>query len=498
MSGPLRTVSLFAHTQGERGRIGGVELRLLPWQRRIVRAVERPDIDEVVVSLPRGNGKSSLIAHLAHRYLTPGDPIFGDGRESHIVSQSIGQARRTVFRLLAAYFRTGDSDYKVSSSHNMAEVRHVASGTKVSILPASGAGAMGLVDVPFVWADECGSWKRHDGAVVYDALRTATGKPGSNLTICYLSTLAPAASDSWWRGLATGGDDDVWRYVLQGDHERWDDTNEIRRCNPLKWAFAKSRKKLLGERDKARRDASKQPAFLSYLLNYPVSADEAQLLDADKWSAVLARPVPEREGVPILGLDLGGATAWCAAAAVWPTGRIECRAAAAGVLDLDAQERRDAQPAGTYAALQRQGVLDVHHGLHVPDVARFLRGAMDEWGTPYVCMVDRYRRGELRDAVSGLNIPVADRPVSWEAQTEDIGRTRRVLLDGRGAVEHRSRGLLSLAVAESRIQSDDSGNCKVVKRRGNRSRDDALQSLVLAVAEAERCEPDIGHGDTCE
>lgn len=473
-------------------------MRLLPFQKRIVRAVERPSVDTVVVSLPRGNGKSSLIAHLAGRYLTPDDALFGAGREAHIIAQSLNQARRTVFRLLSAGYRNND-DYIVRSSYSQAEVEHELSGTKVSVLPASGAAAMGLVDCPLILADECGSWKRNDGELVYDALQTALGKPGCDMTVLYASTLAPASSNNWWRKLAAGEDDDVWRLVLKGDHKQWDSTPEIRRVNPLKWAFAKSRRKLLSERDKARRDSEKQRAFLSYSLNYPVTADEAQLLDHAKWSSVLARPVPERSDVPpIVGLDLGGAAAWCAASAVWPSGRIECRAATAGATALDEQERRDAQPAGTYAALQRQGVLDVHEGLHVPDVARFLRGAMDDWGRPHVVMVDRYRRGELKDAVAGLDIPVEDRPVSWEAQTEDIGRTRRVLLDGCGAVESRSRGLLTLAVAESRIQSDDSGNCKVVKRRGNRSRDDALQSLVLAVAEAERCEPDIGHGDTCE
>ena len=409
------------------------------------------------------------------------------------MAQSIGQARRTVFRLLAAYFRAAGDDYKVSSSHNMAEIRHKLSGTKVSILPASGAAAMGLVDVPLVLADECGSWKANDGALVHDAIQTALGKPGCNMTVLYASTLAPAASGGWWRTLATGDDADVWRYVLTGNHEKWSKTSEIRRVNPLKWAFPKSRKKLLAERNKALRDGSKQPAFLSYLLNYPISADEQQLLDHDKWSMVLSRPVPERsDNPPVVGLDLGGSTAWAAATAVWPSGRIECRAATAGKLSLDAQERRDAMPEGTYAALQRQGTLDVHDGLHVPNVERFMSDCVAEWGRPYVCMVDRYRRGELRDAVEPIGVTVEDRPVSWEAQTEDIGRTRRVLLDGRGAVECRSRGLLTLAVAESRIRSDDSGNCKVIKRRGNRSRDDALQSLVLAVAEAERCEPSIG------
>ncbi len=188
--------------------------------------------------------------------------------------------------------------------------------------------------------------------------------------------------------------------MLKGDHKLWSATSEIRRVNPLKWAFPKSRRKLLQERNKALRDSSKQPAFVSYMLNYPLGVDEQQLFDHEKWSLVLARPVPERtDNAPVIGLDMGGALSWAAATACWPNGRIECRAATAGALALDEQERRDAQPAGTYAALQRAGVLDVHDGLHVPNVERFMLDCVSEWGRPYVVLGDRYRRGELRDAL---------------------------------------------------------------------------------------------------
>ena len=39
-------------------------------------------VDTAALSLPRGNGKSSLAGHLAARLLTPGDGLFRAGTES--------------------------------------------------------------------------------------------------------------------------------------------------------------------------------------------------------------------------------------------------------------------------------------------------------------------------------------------------------------------------------------------------------------------------------
>ena len=65
--------------------------------------------------------------------------------------------------------------------------------------------------------------------------------------------------------------------ALQGDPEKWDEWREIQRVNPLASIDAKFRKKLLEERDAARRDSRLKSRFLSYRMNVP-SADEATML----------------------------------------------------------------------------------------------------------------------------------------------------------------------------------------------------------------------------
>ena len=49
-------------------------LKLQPFQRRFLRSALAPGIRTAALSLPRGNGKSTLVAWLGFRALTPGDP----------------------------------------------------------------------------------------------------------------------------------------------------------------------------------------------------------------------------------------------------------------------------------------------------------------------------------------------------------------------------------------------------------------------------------------
>ena len=72
---------------------------------------------------------------------------------------------------------------------------------------------------------------------------------------------------------------------------RWDTAPEIRRCNPLKWTYPESRRKLFEERDDARRDPRLKAAFQSYRLNIPSRDDSAVLLTVEDWELATSRPL---------------------------------------------------------------------------------------------------------------------------------------------------------------------------------------------------------------
>ena len=58
-----------------------------------MRGALAPGIDTAALSIPRGNGKTSLAAHVVARALTPGDSLYERGREIVLISGSLAQSR---------------------------------------------------------------------------------------------------------------------------------------------------------------------------------------------------------------------------------------------------------------------------------------------------------------------------------------------------------------------------------------------------------------------
>ena len=456
-------------------------LKLKPFQRRFLKAALAPGIRTAALSLPRGNGKSTLVAWLASRALTPGDELFVAGAESHLVAASIGQARRTTFKLLREFIEGGPlvDEYKISESAYGCSIRHVETNTRISVLASSGKTSQGLVRAPFVFADEPGSWEATGGQLLHEAIQTAQGKPGTNLRAIYIGTLAPATS-GWWHDLVSAGSHGSTHVTaLRGRLGLWATARELARVNPLMWAFPESRSALVEERDQAKADTRRKAAFLSYRLNLPALDEEVALLTPDEWERVLARPVPAADGLPIVGVDLGGGRAWSAAVAVWESGRIEALAVTGGEPDIKAQEKRDRVPGGTYQRLVEAGTLIPITGMHDPDPSNLVREVETRWGEiPYVCS-DWYRRLALGDAAPHWNIET--RRGGWEEASEDIGGLRRQASDGTLAVADGSRELLTWSLSVARVKPDDRGNIRLIKGdMNNQSRDDVAQAFLLA------------------
>ena len=75
---------------------------LRPFQKRFVAAALRPHVGTAALSLPRGNGKSWLAAHLLTRALTPSDELHQADAEYLLCAGSIEQAR-LCFRFVRAW-----------------------------------------------------------------------------------------------------------------------------------------------------------------------------------------------------------------------------------------------------------------------------------------------------------------------------------------------------------------------------------------------------------
>ena len=195
-----------------------VELRT--FQRTFIRHATAPGIDTAALSLPRGNGKSWLAAHLLQRALTPGDDLHVPGSEYLLCAASIEQARLCYRFIRTELEETGE--YRFIDSATRIGITHKASNTRLRVLSSNGKTAMGIVNCPLLVADEPGSWEQSGGTLMYDAIVTALGKPNSPMRTIFIGTLAPSMG-GWWHDLiADGSTSRSYVQALQTDPDKWD------------------------------------------------------------------------------------------------------------------------------------------------------------------------------------------------------------------------------------------------------------------------------------
>ena len=441
-----------------------------------------PGIDTAVLSLPRGNGKTSLAAHVVTRALTPGDALYERGREVVLISGSLAQSRYG-FKIVRSNLEPLGL-YRWSFSTTGVGAKDSKSGVELRVLSSNPKTALGMVNVSLAVLDEPGSYAVAGGEALWDAVSTSLGKPGSQLRVLLIGTIAPSRS-GWWRELVEGGSTgSTYVQLLQGGVKKWDDMREIIRVNPLSRIDPKFKAKLRQERDAARRDPRLKARFLSYRLNRSTADESETLLTVADWELVCARSVPAREGRSVVGLDMGSSRSWSSAVAIYENGRGEAVAIAPGVPSIFDQEKRDRVPSGTYSRLVEGGQLHVDAGHRVVRVSKLI-DEIWRWN-PAVLVCDRFRLAEVLDVV-GRRCRVEPRVWQWSSASEDIRNLRRLAADGPLAVDDGSRDLIAVSLASAVVMNDTSGNVRLIKKGTNNvARDDVAAALCLSAGEASR------------
>ena len=464
-------------------------MKFAPFQRRFLRAVDDPRYRTVAASWPRGCGKTTLAGHVVARALTPGDPLYVKGGEVVLFAGSIEQCRLT-YRQALTFLEPRIREYRLVDSATRIAITHLRTRTRLKAVGSNPKTSLGLVGVPLAILDEPAALHTIGGTALWDAVRTAQGKPGSPLKAVLTGTIAPSVPDSWWPVMVERGTaGSTWVGLLQGRADRWKHWREILRVNPLARHFPETAAVLREERDAALADSRLAGAFKSFRLNLPAGDESTMLLTVDDWERACAREVPDRDGPPVVGIDLGAGRAWSAAVALWRSGRVEALAVAPGVPTLEAQERRDRAPWGTYRRLALSGALRVAEGLRVQPPAELWRAVCAAWGRPARVLCDRFRLPELHDVVRGA-VPLFPRISRWSESSEDIRALRKIAADGPLAVAPESRGLLTASLAVAMVANDDAGNVRMQKRgTNNQARDDVAAAAVLAAGSWVRSPP---------
>ena len=457
---------------------------LLPFQQRFLDALCRQDDppDVCSLSIGRGNGKSWLAGKILARSVSPGDQLFVSGAENVLLAASREQAE--IVLGFVKDFLEGCDGYR----WRIGGVMHVETGTKIKIISSDSKRALGLgARTRFIVADEPSAWPKTAGLRLWNAVLGSLGKNRTQLVV--IGTLAPSpltGTGAWWpEHIAEGCGDGRYTLLIAADPERWRDWAEVERVNPCMAVNPFLKRRI--EREYKRALTSERAAipFRQYRLNIGgnESTGEQPLITSAEWQKVCDRLVPECEGNPIVGIDLGGNRSWSAACAVWPSGRIEAWGSVPGIPSLEDQESADQVPIGTYRELINAGGLSIDAGLAVPSI-RTLLSRIWSW-QPAAIVCDPYRSAELNQVVAG-RVRIIEKARSGNESTSNIQALRSLLIDKPSGATMESRDLLAAAWGQTAFVIDNAGLTKIVKRDQRRSRDDAAQALLLAAGELAR------------
>ena len=458
---------------------------LEPFQRRFIRGAFRPGVRLAALSGPRGLGKSALSGWLLAAGLDPEGPLFVKGAESVLLAGSLDQAR-AVFRFLRG--RCDGDEFRYLDSGQRVAATHVPTHTRVRVASSDPRKALGIVGARVLVGDEPGAWAERGGSEMFDALSTSAGK--GEQTLILIGTKAPGQPDGWWRRLldSRGSGPSEYVQVHEGAEATWDTWRTIARANPLAAVNPHLGDALRAERAKARKDADARRRFLTFRLNVPQESTDSVVLTVADWKGVEARPVASRSGRPIVGIDLGATRSWSAAWCLWPSGRSEVFVCAPGLPGVEVMEKRDAVPAGMYLALVEGGALVLDEGRRVSRPSVLLDRLADTGITPAVMIGDRFNAPLLGDLVGG-RWPVLFRTTRWSEATEDVAAFRRLALDGPLSIAAECRAMVRFALSAGTVRCDDQGSTRIVKRQGDRSRDDVVQAGALACGLQLRARP---------
>ena len=230
-------------------------MNFAPFQKRFLRAVDDPRFRTVAASWPRGCGKTTCAGYIVARALTPGDPLYVAGGEIVLFAGSIEQCRLT-YRQALTFLEPRIDEYRLVDSATRVAITHRASRTRLKAVGSNPKTSLGLVGVPLAILDEPAALHTVGGTALWDAVRTAMGKPSSPLKAILTGTLAPSDPGSWWPALVENGTaGSTWVGLLQGRADRWSHWREVQRVNPLARHFPETAEVLREERDAAMADS---------------------------------------------------------------------------------------------------------------------------------------------------------------------------------------------------------------------------------------------------
>jgi phage terminase large subunit-like protein len=481
------------------GPLAGRKFRLCSWQKKFIRAVYKTDkegrrlVRTAVLSVGRGNGKTTLAAALALCHLC------GPEAESRgqVVSAANDRAQAgLIHREMAAMIeRTPWIAKRVSIKRFTKELEDYGStGSTYAALTRESGTKHGLSPSCVIY-DELGQSEARD---LLDALDTAMGKRAEPLMIVISTQAARDEAPMSQlidyglrikRGEIVDPSFHLTLFSAPPDADPW---------VPKTWRLANpaiGRFRSLEDVKRLSLQAQRMPAaemsFRNLVLNQRCDAS-AQFISAAAWKACGGQngqtvQIDHLKGRPCFGgLDLGYARDLTALVLVFKK--------ADGSFDVmphcwlpgeTLQERQD-QDRMPYRAWADAGHLLTFPGC-VTDPAAVARTIAELHGKYRIQALafDRWRILDLTRelAAIGCDVPLIAWGQGFKDMSPAVDEVERLVIDRR--IRHDGNPLLTMAVANARIEMDAAGNRKLSKRRST-GRIDPLIAAVMAIGVATR------------
>ena len=462
------------------GRRIGEPVKLLPFQKWFLRAVERHPIS--ALTMGRGNGKTTLTAMLALAAFA-GPWARERGQVLIVAGAGYSQARlgfAHCLQLLKPMLERDPKRYRIAENDQRCRIEDRRTG---AILESKSANARALLGASILYAlfDEPAAARVSDAQAILNALIGGQGKQEDSRVIVTGTRAADPAHP--FSRMLDGGQEGVHVQAHTGGSElTW---GNVKAANPLLPHAPDLAEALKRELKRAKSDEIEARSFQCYRLNAGISEGaDSPLVSAAAWKACGGEL--DRSGAAIWGIDLG-ATGWSAVACVWPeSGSVDGFAVTGGGVEgLFEKARQDGQDADFYALLAQRGEL-VAVDNPAPTPGQVLSAVLERYPAPIAVVCDRYRQKELRAALVdvGLDVPIVTRAVGLADATDDCRRFRRAVANQ--DITHSGGNLaMTYSLSKAKVRTLITG-AEVLARHDWRTRNDLAAATMLAVAECAR------------
>lgn len=492
-----------------KGRLRGQRMKLLPSQREFIQSVfaepkdGRPRVSLAILSQPKGNGKSGLVAGICLAGLL--GPLAEE--RGAVYSASIDRAKASVIfeEMKAVILRVPEFAARVNIADFHKKIHVIGEGdgfdSTFTALSADASGAQGLA--PTLWVyDELGEAK--DGELL-TVLMESEGKRDHTLGIV-LSTQAESDDHPLSRLIddaATGSDPSTFLqiHVAPEDLDPFSD-EALKAANPA-WGHFLDVEALKKSRDRAQRIPAFEASYRRLRLNQRIdSRSEDRLVTAAVWKENVGEIAAQdmraalHGRVAFGGLDLAGKHDLCALVLVCPTDDPQPLFHILPIFWTPEGQMAKRTPAEQqrFREWAARGFLNIVAGDVVTTevVAREIEKLTQEFDLKTV-NYDRWRIEYLKRDMAdlGLDLPMeAFGQGHSKAMAPAVEFLAECALTGR--LRHGGHPVLTASVAGAIVTHDKAGNPMIDKPKSNKSgpvRIDGAVALTMAMGAAKSWEP---------